>query len=453
MSFLSGWWKNTTKQEKLIQFIVFWFVFGYSTDINGGMLGGPMCLAWLYIAYDCFKKRSLAGFYMPKKYWRGLVVFLGLIVLASVLLGDKPSIRMAGQYVYWALPFPALFYLGKQADIKYAVFLAVMLSLTAFAVNMMYIDYLLMHGVKHPGFRAGGRIGAFWKLPTTYALLEIGILPILLSSFKDEKLRSNSIVFILQIIVSLLGFWSLWRAGSRGAALGLCMGAIVVGSIVCYRLQIWKTVLVFFLLCSVLISGYAFFGIVPFGHRSRSDSVRLRLLSYSYAMWKDHKLLGVGLANWNEHYRQKYLNDEKEISKTIKSVRDQYVAYYAAKQKKVEPKKLEIRIKKATEAAIKLNADYRMSHNVTLWFFSTTGVLGGIGYIIFFLNYIYLMMKEARKYPENWMIAACLWVFLAINIFGMVDAGITFKGGARLLYIMLGIGLSSTCVARGDSSI
>ena len=63
------------------------------------------------------------------------------------------------------------------------------------------------------------------------------------------------------------------------------------------------------------------------------------------------------------------------------------------------------------------------------------------------------MIKEARKYPENWMIVACLWVFLAINIFGMVDAGITFKGGARLLYIMMGIGLSSTCVARGDSSI
>ena len=44
------------------------------------------------------------------------------------------------------------------------------------------------------------------------------------------------------------------------------------------------------------------------------------------------------------------------------------------------------------------------------------------------------------------MLAAGLWVFLAINIHGLLDAGITDKGIARLLYLMLGLALSYACV-------
>ncbi len=78
MQAISDWWHSATKEEKFIQFVVFFFAFGYSSIISGSFLGIPMGLACLYIVYDCVKKRSLAGFYMPVKDGRGLWLFLAM---------------------------------------------------------------------------------------------------------------------------------------------------------------------------------------------------------------------------------------------------------------------------------------------------------------------------------------------------------------------------------------
>ena len=44
------------------------------------------------------------------------------------------------------------------------------------------------------------------------------------------------------------------------------------------------------------------------------------------------------------------------------------------------------------------------------------------------------------------MLAAGLWIFLAMSLHGFVDIGLVEKGVARLLYLMLGLTLSYVCV-------
>ena len=44
------------------------------------------------------------------------------------------------------------------------------------------------------------------------------------------------------------------------------------------------------------------------------------------------------------------------------------------------------------------------------------------------------------------MLAAGLWIFLAMSLHGFVDIGMVEKGIARLLYLMLGLALSYSCV-------
>ena len=130
--FLS-WWNHTETKEKYIQILVFFLFFGISLDLKNWLFGIPLILTGLLMINDCIKRKSLAVFYLPVRYW------LGAVVLASVLLGEWPSISLALQNVYWCLPFIAAVYLGKQADIKYAALLGVIASLLVSFSDLLYL--------------------------------------------------------------------------------------------------------------------------------------------------------------------------------------------------------------------------------------------------------------------------------------------------------------------------
>ncbi|MEE3397298.1 MAG: hypothetical protein VZR04_08150, partial [Succiniclasticum sp.] len=89
---------------------------------------------------------------------------------------------------------------------------------------------------------------------------------------------------------------------------------------------------------------------------------------------------------------------------------------------------------------------HHMPHNAIAWFFTTTGSIGGIGYLFFVLFYFYRLVQKLKEQPENWMLAAGLWIFLAMSIHGLLDLGMIDKGTLRLLYLMLGLGLSYACI-------
>ena len=170
------------------------------------------------------------------------------------------------------------------------------------------------------------------------------------------------------------------------------------------------------MLLTGLALGAVLFGLIlNFGVSGRSllkeDVQREYLLQSSYHMWLDHKLTGVGLANWAPVYVKSYI------------------------------------LKEATRRDVSIGA----SHNAVAWFFSATGIIGGTGYLFFLLYYIVLLTRKIKQQPDPWMIYAGLWAFLAINLHGMVDMGIVLKQGARLLYLMLGLALTCTtsCNALG----
>ena len=433
MDLLSDWWKQTEPKQKMAQIIVFFMVFGFSTMITGASHGIPMGMAILYILYDCIQKRSLSGFAMPGKLWLGIVVFLSSVVLSSVLLGDKPSIHMAFQYVYWFLPLFLMFYLGRQADVKYGAVSGAILTLIVSSLNMVYLSYLLFqrHGI------TSGRIGAFLRQPNIHAFLLLGVLPLLFCAFRDKTIRSNRLFFALQITAAVLGLWSLWKTGSRGGMLGFCAAGLFIFLAVRFREKIGRVVFALILTGAVLFSGYVFYGIVPVSH-GYDDTIRVRMLSFSYDMWKDHKLLGVGLANWHNEYVGKYV--KKDV------VRKAAVEYYMKKIKNTNEKFSAKKAENMQKTALREHSRVHMPHNVPAWFFSATGSIGGIGYVFFVLFYLYMLSQKLREQPGNWVLAAGLWIFLAINIHGLLDAGITDKGVARLLYLMLGLALSYTCV-------
>ena len=114
------------------------------------------------------------------------------------------------------------------------------------------------------------------------------------------------------------------------------------------------------------------------------------------------------------------------------------------------PKKAEIAkkysIEMGKEYALSAVIRHKIPHNSIAWFFTTTGVIGGIGYMTFVIGYLCLFLQIIKKCPEEWIVLAGFWVFVAVGIHGLVDVGIAYKAAARLLYLMLGIGLSYACI-------
>ena len=500
--FLS-WWNQTERKEKFIQILTFFLFFGASLDLKGVLFGTPMTLAGLYIIYDCIKRKSLAGFYLPVRYWLGLAVFMGTVVLASLILGDGPSILAAFQNVYRCLPFIVVIYLGKQADIKYAALLGAMASVLVSSASMLYLTQYL--GIKK-------RVGAFSNHPNYYASLLAGVLPVLLAAFQDARIRALKKIYFLQGIVALLGLWSLSKTGSRGAMLGLFGGGILMYGVICFYRKRFKQFLNGFTVCVAVAAVLVL--AVNREVSVETEKARLRMLRSSYAMWQDHKLAGVGLANWQKEYNTTYLLKEEIEAKALQryqkwekaakrraaaarkaaaakkaaaqkaeAAKKAAVAKKAAEQKNATPQKATAvkaaspkpkprptaeqkaaqkaaAAKKAAaereakqiaarkQAAIKHEAEISMMpHNVAAWFFSTTGSLGGAGYVFFVCWYIWLFCKELKRSDVAWVDAVGFWVFLAITIHGMVDAGIIYKAPARLLYLVMALSISYYCFA------
>ena len=469
MNFLSTWWRTAKTNEKIIQLLVILLVISLSLD-RTVLVSVSTVAVCLVMIYDCMRQKSVRLFYSPKRDWLGIAVFLASVLLASVFLGDINSIHIALKYIYCAMPFLMMVYFENRTHTKYAVAAGVLLSTVIFSTS---VAYLSLHGLGN----AAGRVGAFSHNPNYYAGLLIGVLPVLFCVLFDTKIKENRLYLVLDATVLIMGLFSLWKSGSRGAMGGFFIGALAVLFLFCHLRKNVKLFLKGFLICAAVISMYLLAGI-PGGTERLGDQVRLRQLQSCYEMWKDHMVLGVGLSNWESQYSTSYV--QTEVIKQEAARR--YEARKAARKKAIEKKnaekkaavqkpksKLTAKQKAAArrkaakkEAArkaayqnrvVKHEADLPIPHNVVAWFFSTTGSIGGMGYLFFVCYYLWRLYRKVREEPENWVAFAGYWAFIAVNFHGLFDVGITNKAFARVLYLMLGLALSYSCCKKQEENL
>ena len=191
--------------------------------------------------------------------------------------------------------------------------------------------------------------------------------------------------------------------GSRGGIIGFFLGFIFL-VFSNFKLKIYYKLNMKLVLLS-LITIIAFSGLamdkIDFNFTRPYDMERVRLIQSSYNMWLDNKLVGVGLNNWQENYIQKYILPEAR-----------------------EP-------------------ELDFPHNTIAYFFSTSGVIGGVGFLVFTFGMIVFLFNLLRKYPNNIYVQAMLWSFIAFSVHGLVDLGFLMKQGERLLFTFLGITCAS----------
>lgn len=379
---------------------IFLFLFFFSNSLVKAALSVTTIMAIIGSIYLIKKDkniiRAVRTNLLPSfkiSYW----FFFVSILISSILIMDLDSIKKAFKFLYYSLPFWLMLILTYKNFDKSESIIEKALMSSMFIFGVLGIYYLI-------DLPQGKRLSLLNFGPNALAtLLEINLPFIILFTYNILKKTKNLKYKILSFATCLWCFIMLIFTGSRGGIIGFFLGFIFL-VFSNFKLEIYYKLNVKLVLLS-LIAIIAFSGLamnkIDFNFTRPYDMERVRLIQSSYNMWLDNKLVGVGLNNWQENYIQKYILPE-------------------ARERELE-----------------------FPHNTIAYFFSTSGIIGGFGFIIFTFGMIFFLLNTLKKYPNNIYVQAMLWSFVAFSIHGLVDAGFLMKQGERLLFTLLGITCAS----------
>lgn len=379
---------------------IFLFLFFFSNSLVKAALSVTTIMAIIGSIYLIKKDkniiRAVRTNLLPSfkiSYW----LFFVSILISSILIMDLDSIKKAFKFLYYSLPFWLMLILTYKNFDKSESIIEKALMSSMFIFGVLGIYYLI-------DLPQGKRLSLLNFGPNALAtLLEINLPFIILFTYNILKKTKNLKYKILSFATCLWCFIMLIFTGSRGGIIGFFLGFIFL-VFSNFKLKIYYKLNMKLVLLS-LIAIIAFSGLamdkIDFNFTRPYDMERVRLIQSSYNMWLDNKLVGVGLNNWQENYIQKYILPEAR-----------------------EP-------------------ELDFPHNTIAYFFSTSGVIGGVGFLVFTFGMIVFLFNLLRKYPNNIYVQAMLWSFIAFSVHGLVDLGFLMKQGERLLFTFLGITCAS----------
>lgn len=390
--------KNTSKLTLLIIITEFLIVYASISKVSSGLYTDALVLSIVLSIYLFYKFRSDAVIWPEKTfsflYWSSFL----LLMLSAAFTGYKESFITVLTYIYWsALPLYAAYLVFQRQFHLRTVIVAVNCALLTLSAAGFYQFFTSPTGTRIKGYIH------HWALFSDLLIFGVTILIIYCLYAKESH-----ILRAISAIVSILACFLIVVSGARGGIIGFCLGALIfllIRNVYIKRVGVKKLVIgSLTVILAVICVGGAFW--LNF-HQSQADAVRSydgeRILIWqsSYHMWQEHKIAGVGLGHWEEEYNSHYILPQ-------------------AKQH-----------------------DIWHAHNQFLYFLSSAGLLGGIGYLIFSLGLFIYFCKKAKEHPDDIVISALLWALLAIMIQGCVDATLLRNYIMRAYSLYLGIGLAS----------
>lgn len=328
----------------------------------------------------------------------GMGIFYGSILLDSILLQDIDSVKLSLEYASLTIPFFVFYLFRLKYNIDAGVRLGTLLASGAIFLLGFYQWYCF----------PSERVMSTFANPNHLGTMIAMMIPFFIYWGKQSKNRLERLAIVALILGGLL---LMYATSSRGGMIALILG-------VCLSLLIFvffdknlskRSIITIFALIGIvgIIGGYAVFNVQK--ERTGLGKIggeRIEMVEASYEMWNDHKLLGVGLDKWGDNYY------------------DTKYHPVAAKEK-----------------------GHTMPHNMPIYFFSTAGIIGGVGYIIFiFLNFI-VLIHGFNLAEDKWLAIAMISAYLSFLIQGMVDTTIINKIPARIYFGLLGYSLAAIQVS------
>lgn len=425
---------NTEKLDTIVSICL--GVFTYFLIVSSFNAGYSISLAVLSVVvlYRLYKYKWFI--LMPPKQ---LLVLFGIFVftlMVSAVYHGGSTISSTLKYIYWALPFAPIFLSYVKDKSELAFITGASLAMVTLSVKAYQQVQQIFFGT----FVGKLRLTSLFTSPNDFGQIMELALPIsmvgLIWSVIKYKI-SNQCIYkytaIWQVIVMIFSLLPFVGTLSRGATLGFIGGGVL--TVIVYGITSWKRYYkrMIAILCVLgavgvgfsVINGYVahkMWAHMP-AHQLDTkvatdtklsiedvkviaqaapakrpyDVQRIYMWQSSYHMWQDHPWMGVGFDNWQYEYEHNYILDI------------------------------------ATERRMP------MPHNNVMYFLSSTGLVGLVGYIIFTLGIIGSMMYAIYKSEDGIIIALFLWMFTAITIHGQLDSGITNKFVMHIIFGTLGV--------------
>lgn len=353
----------------------------------------------LFLLYDGWTRCKSLSLHAPQRSMRewllGLIILYGLCLVSSLLLGDKESIREAWNLASGTLPFFMLYFLQSRHSVDTGTKWGFILGSSALCLGAFFLH----------GSYTGPRMVSFFVHPNHFGTVLAMLLPFTALYFLRTR---QLLVRLLLAVLGALMLYCLWRSESRGAMAALTTGiglSFFVMAVVQRKMIDRKKLAVLAVsACLILAAGAGLLYEIQSSQSERNarGGERIEMLEASYKMWQDHKLLGVGLANWPKNYYSERYHPKTGI----------------------EP-------------------DLRMPHNMPVYFFSTAGLLGGAGYLAFLALSLATLYRAAGQTKDKWLAAATFTALLVFHLHGLVDSTIINKPVTRLFYALMGYSLAA----------
>lgn len=383
------------KLGRLWESSVFASLFFISTTISNAGTNISLGLMLLLTVY-MYHKNKYKFPTPPKQFLYPYIIFFLLLFIATIPLNDFQSLHKVWKYFYWTLPFFLFYYAGQVNNFEKICEKSTLCAMLFLSGYTLYLAATLPFGT---------RIEGFSNQPNLHALIIESVLPYVVFiavSYVKRRAYGKATLWIA-VLLSISGTISLLLTQSRGGCAGFVAGALFLLLLRIYKLKndflnsTTKKVCICVLLIVISIGGI----FSQSDRLSRSyDHERILLWTSSYHMWQDHKLFGVGLANWKVAYDTKYILPEAK-----------------------EP-------------------NLAMPHNVFMAFLSQTGIIGFSGYLIFLIGETIFLIKKVMRSYDNCLYCALLWGFITIAIHGMVDTGIINRFAMQILFSYAGVTLA-----------
>lgn len=319
----------------------------------------------------------------------GILVLYLLFILSALLHGDSRDISKAFAHFSLTLPFFMTWWISSKYDVEKGVHWGLVIGLAIACIIGGH------QWIEHPEMR----ILASYAHPNHFGTMINLMVPCIIYSAYKEK---SALYRVLSILVVTAALICLLMTGSRGALMGL-IGAVILG----FGLSLWllkdqvsskvKKMGAAFMVAVILLGGAGAWYMQHDRKEVRFGGEREYMIEASLQMWEDHTLIGVGADHWKEHYYGKYHPKEGK------------------------------------------EQDLSMPHNMFLYFLSTGGILGALGYVLYLISTGFGLAMVIREKKDFLLALTVSVIFFSFFIQGMVDTTIINKIPARMYFALMGV--------------
>lgn len=375
------------KQKQIIPISIFLLCLITMFPISTAAININIVLTIVILLYYYYEDKRNRLTSIPLNLIVSIVIFCGGILVASLAIADKDSMILCKKNILWFAYFFSSYLLASRCRCNLIIIPAMMLAVLG--LSLPAIKSFILTGERSQGIFSNPNYLAF--------MFDITLPFCTVFCFKFWKEYADLWVRIIISVVTLIGYFGLYTTGSRGAFLGVSFSLVLVYVFAKLRSKgIIISILVLILTGMMAYSGPRMFK-GTFISRSY-DRGRVLMIESSYAMWKDHKIFGVGLANWNKEFRNKYISKEEPNKRLLHS------------------------------------------HNMYMQYFSTTGLVGGISFV-FLIFTILFVLGSNTGIKGGYYTYAMLGSLLAFAIHGFFDV-LTISWVMKPFYVLLGISIA-----------